>query len=613
MNISGNGNLVLYKQKPALIISYGVKISIQTANNKQISVRPKDIILLHPGPVDSLERIQDRPLASDDLTDACEMLSGETSNIEEFCELAYGVWDPRSAMEVWSLLQEGVYLTGTPWEFQVKSRESVEEELQQREEKEQRQKLWQQFLTRVKEGNVSEEDHGRFFDVENLAYGKTASSRLLKELNIPDDAEHAHRLLLSCGIWDEYVNPYPSRYGFSLEQQPPALSFVDSQDRRDLTGIRAFAIDDEGNKDPDDAVSIDGDTFWVHVADPSETILPGSEADRSAADMGATLYLPEKTITMLHHGAAEHYGLGLQELSPALSFGFTVNEDGSLDDIEVCLSLVRVERLTYGEAQQQMDADHLLPIAAAMRRFRDRRMAQGAIELSLPEVRTRVSEDREISISSIVPFESRELVGNAMMAAGEAAARFALEQEIPFPFTSQVEPEGELPEDATLSQMYAFRRKLRPSSVHTSPSAHAGLGLPLYSRVTSPLRRYIDLLAHQQLRAYLTGRPMKGEEEILYASSTAFEQVRRVRWAERESNLHWKLVYLQQHPDWEGEGIVVELTKKYCNLVIPSLALDVQIPRYPDASLDDVCLLTVDSVRLPDRVVHVSCTGVSSS
>ena len=46
----------------------------------------------------------------------------------------------------------------------------------------------------------------------------------------------------------------------------------------------------------------------------------------------------------------------------------------------------------------------------------------------------------------------------------------------------------------------------------SSPGRHAGLALEPYSRITSPLRRYGDLLAHQQLRRVINGlKPFSAE------------------------------------------------------------------------------------------------------
>ena len=64
---------------------------------------------------------------------------------------------------------------------------------------------------------------------------------------------------------------------------------------------------------------------------------------------------------------------------------------------------------------------------------------------------------------------------------------------------------------------YQLRRFMRPRTLSTKPGLHWGLGLSQYTQVTSPLRRYPDLLAHQQIRAFLQGRPPLSEEEVLAA------------------------------------------------------------------------------------------------
>jgi exoribonuclease-2 len=42
-------------------------------------------------------------------------------------------------------------------------------------------------------------------------------------------------------------------------------------------------------------------------------------------------------------------------------------------------------------------------------------------------------------------------------------------------------------------------KNFKRSATSVKPLLHYGLGLPAYLRVTSPMRRYYDLLAHQQI------------------------------------------------------------------------------------------------------------------
>ena len=93
--------------------------------------------------------------------------------------------------------------------------------------------------------------------------------------------------------------------------------FVPEQ-RLDLTHLDVYAIDDEGNRDPDDAVGIEtlpgGLTrLWVHVADVAALAPADSPLDLEARARGATLYLPDRTVGMLPDALVEQAGLGLHD------------------------------------------------------------------------------------------------------------------------------------------------------------------------------------------------------------------------------------------------------------------------------------------------------------
>lgn len=55
------GNLVIYRSKPAVIISPGEKLEIQVLHGGHVHVRPKDVTFLHSGPVKNLEALDAPP------------------------------------------------------------------------------------------------------------------------------------------------------------------------------------------------------------------------------------------------------------------------------------------------------------------------------------------------------------------------------------------------------------------------------------------------------------------------------------------------------------------------------------------------------------------------
>lgn len=592
-------SLVLYKSSPARVLKMGDKIEIEIKGGETQRVRPKDIQLLHPGPLGGFSDLA--PLEGDVIS-AWDLLQGTTTGLAELCELIYGKYTPASAWAAWQLVADGLYFRGAPEAIEARPAEEVEKEKAARESAESDKKAWEELMARVRSGKCQPTDKKELGEVEAVAFGKSQRSRVLKELGTLVTPENAHALLLRLGVWDETINPYPRRDDMPFRPPDVALSALEDEPRRDLTQLPAFAIDDEGNKDPDDAISLEGDTIWIHIADVAALIAPDSPADLEARGRGANLYLPEVTVPMLPPRATELLGLGLQEISPALSFGVKLADDGSLAAVEVVASRVRVTRLTYEEADKRMDEAPFRELHALAKRFQARRLARGSGQIEYPEVKIKVVEG-EVVIRPLPRLKSRELVTEAMLMGGEAAARFAIEHRIPFPFTTQVPPERvERPKD--LAGMFHYRKQFKPSQNKTSAEPHAGLGIDAYARATSPLRRYLDLVVHQQLRAHLRGAQVLGPQEVLSRVGAAEAVLGHVRRVERFSNQHWTLVHLHRNPDWKGRAVLLEKFRGRATVVIPELALETRLALPTDPPLNAEVPLRQPKVDLARLSAH---------
>jgi exoribonuclease-2 len=419
----------------------------------------------------------------------------------------------------------------------------------------------------------------------------------MAELGRTQSPEHAHAFLLDVGYWDATIDPYPRRLDLATTAPACHLGDLPEEARVDLTALPAFAIDDEGNQDPDDAISLDGDRLWVHVADVAALVGPNSPADLEARARGANLYLPEGTVPMLPMEATRRLGLGLAERSPALSFGVRLTDYGEIADLEVVPSWVRVTRLSYDEADRRLDEMPFRRLHALARVSEVRRRRNGAIWLDLPEVKIWL-EDGQVRIKPLPPLASRSMVLEAMLMAGEAVAQLALDKRLAMPYTVQDPPDA-IDAPPTLAGMFARRRTMSASQQTIAPAAHAGLGLPRYVRTTSPLRRYLDLVAHQQVRAWLTGQPVLDEQQVLERVGAAEAVTGTVRRAEQLARQHWTLVYLMQHPGWRGQGVLVDKAGLRGTLLLPELAWETRIHLRNDFALDSVLPVMASGVNLP--------------
>jgi exoribonuclease-2 len=592
-------SLVLYKSNPARVVAVEDKIEIVLRTGTRKRVRNKDITLLHPGPIYDLEAISPR---TGEIEEAWEMLQGEATTLAELAELAFGEYTPQAAWAAWELIADGLYFEGSPAAVTARDGETVAAERQAREARAAAEAARQALLERLRSGAIEPGDGAQLAEVERLAKGQALKSRIMSDLGKPETPEAAHRLLLRLGHWDETVNPHPARLAMPTDAPDLAVGAVAEESRRDLTHLAAYAIDDEGNQDPDDALSLEGDRLWVHVADVAALVAPDSELDLAARGRGANLYLPEGVVPMLPVAVTERLGLGLQPVSPALSFGLRLDGEGRIVETEIVPSWVRVQRLSYAEAQARLDTAPFTRMQALAGRFRARRALAGACELTLPEVSVKV-DTGGVHIRPLPPLASRSLVAEAMLMAGEAAGRFALAHGIAFPYSTQPPPDP-APPPSTLAEMFTYRKSFKRSRLKSVAEPHGGLGLEVYAPVTSPLRRYLDLVAHQQLRASLHGHDPLPPDRLVERVGAAEALIGAVRRAERASNLHWKLVYLKRCRDWRGRGTVVDQRGGRGTVIIPELALEAPVSLPGDAALDEAIPLKLTGIDLPGLVTH---------
>jgi hypothetical protein len=119
-------------------------------------------------------------------------------------------------------------------------------------------------------------------------------------------------------------------------------------------------------------------------------------------------------------------------------------------------------------------------------------------------------------------FSSKDIVGEMMVLAGEVAARWAWERKLPIIYRGQATrvPMGEVKnwgdeileflhshENWSRLHGYIYASGMRPfyslAYIGTKPSPHATLGVCAYTKATSPLRRYADMVNHWQIGSAL--------------------------------------------------------------------------------------------------------------
>lgn len=143
----------------------------------------------------------------------------------------------------------------------------------------------------------------------------------------------------------------------------------------------------------------------------------------------------------------------------------------------------------------------------------------------LPAIR--VSLDK----SSTSP--ARKMIAETMIVGGRVATHYAKEHGVAMPYRTQTWPQSVTQDELDMrnkmlslrdingkikiADMIRYMEVLPPAALSTVPGQpHVLMGIPDgYARVTSPLRRYMDIVTHWQLKAHLLGKPMPFDVEAL--------------------------------------------------------------------------------------------------
>jgi len=310
-----------------------------------------------------------------------------------------------------------------------------------------------------------------------------------------------------------------------------------------LAPVAAFSLDDVGTTEIDDAFSVqrlaDGVRLGIHIAAPALGFAPGSPLDAIARERLSTAYMPGRKFTMLPDDVVARFSLDHGGEMPAVSLYVDLDEahgvrarHSRLERVRVAANLRHADydalndsfekNQTTGLAFEE-DLRTLWRAAVALEARRGRPSAGGALDYSfhVEEGRVRIEPRKRGS-----PLD--KLVAEMMILANSTW--------------------GELLAERDVAALYRVQStgKVR-FSVH--PEAHEGLGVSCYAWMSSPLRRYVDLVNQWQLVAALGGRraPFARNSEALLTALRAFE-VTYARYDEhqRAMETYWCLRWLEQ-------------------------------------------------------------------
>jgi ribonuclease R len=321
----------------------------------------------------------------------------------------------------------------------------------------------------------------------------------------------------------------------------------DRSGRVDCRRHRVITIDPDDAKDFDDAiclerVSHDQWRLWVHIADVSHYVKPGTALDAEARKRGNSTYLVDRVIPMLPEALSNE----LCSLKPNVDrltkcVEFLVSHDGRVLGTKFFPAMIHSQRrFTYGEVLEILERKptpdpieqmlhHVHELAQRIRRLR---FKAGSLDLDIPETKIRLDErGRILRIEKTENDVSHQLIEEFMLLANEAVATRLMSQRTPAVYRVHESPDerrlqeyreevlshnvpcGNLSHSAEVQKLLhrlnslpigpalkiGFLKSLMRARYAVEPIGHYGLAKKKYTHFTSPIRRYADLVVHRAL------------------------------------------------------------------------------------------------------------------
>ena len=395
---------------------------------------------------------------------------------------------------------------------------------------------------------------------------------------------------------------------------------TEAPNRLDLRDKIIFTIDGADTKDIDDAISVEknekGFELGVHIADVSYYVTPKSALDNEAFHRGTSVYYANRVIPMLPKELSNGIcSLNPQEDRLAFSALISLDNNGHIIDYKFAKTLIRsrvkgvyaeINRILRGEITDELQEKYAEVMATfpAMTELADvlykNKENRGAPQLESVESKLIISnEDICVDVVPRTRGRSEEIIEDFMLVANECAARFGIENNLPFVYRIHEYPSDEKIQElkeglVKLNIPYNTNGNLKPQDLKEilekakdsskfmvvnnlvlrsmskaryspEPVGHFGLVLDDYAHFTSPIRRYPDLTIHRIMSAFLDGATAEEcntkFQKFVHASADQSTNTELVAMnVERECEDCYKAEYMRSHIGEEYDGIISSAT-----------------------------------------------------
>ncbi len=414
----------------------------------------------------------------------------------------------------------------------------------------------------------------------------------------------APKLLEKCG-----AIPSSHDYHFNQflwEHYPDGTDFSETEKQQDLNDtdtlpvadVSAFSIDDASTTEIDDAFSITplklgSFRVGIHIAAPALGIKQGTPLDKAASERLSTVYMPGRKITMLPDAAINHFTLGEDRVCPAVSLYLDVADDYSVTRIESRIEKIKIVRNLRHDTLETYFNESTLAQRDSNYPFIDELHTLWHLACNMEALRGKVNDTNNDKIDYSFDIE------NDHVTIRERRRGSPIDKVVSELMIYANTEWGKQLANANVAGIYRSQGNSKVK-MSTSPAPHQGLGVSQYAWISSPMRRYVDLINQRQLIAMLRGEapPYTRESDDLLVAMRNFEIAHGIyNDFQRTMEHYWCLRWLLQENIRTINALVIKE-----NLVrFDHMPLVMRIPSLPNMAPDSYVKLEIVNVDLLDR------------
>lgn len=393
-------------------------------------------------------------------------------------------------------------------------------------------------------------------------------------------------------------------------------------DCKDLSSLLWCSIDNDDSLDLDqltyaETLQQGGWTLWIAIADVDALVPKNSPIDAHARANTTSVYTPEEIFPMLPLKLSNNLtSLHEKQQRIALVVKLALSEAGEIGECEIFRAIVfNHAQLAYstvgpwlegtqGMPQKVAEIDNLASVLLvqheAAQAIKNRRHQLGALTLDSSEIEAHVRGEQQIILELPEKNFAHQLIENFMIAANYCIAMHLKQEKIPslrrvVRVPKRWEKIVELaaifgeklpdsPNALSLEKFLIQRKKTSPEtfpdlsltiikligrgeyvveSAEEKPIGHFALAVVEYTHSTAPNRRFPDLIAERQCKAFLEGKKSTysvGELKSLAEHCTQQEDA--VNKVQRHMNKAAAALLLCDHIGQVYHGIITGASEK---------------------------------------------------